>query len=118
MENVVSIVEEFFSANKNMKILIRKEKVIISHKLFYSIILKIENSNKISVYPIWRIGVIGRLLFNKVYNDYIDNFNNIKNHLVMSGYDLSELHIVRNGMEFSFFQITTITSFSSLIKFN
>lgn len=117
MEKVASIVKEFFLANKKMKIYAGKEKVVISYKFLYSITLKLENSNKISAYPIWRIGVIGRLVFNKAYIDYIENFKNIKNHLVASGYNLSELHIVRNGVESSFFQIDTIPSLSSLLKF-
>ncbi len=117
MEKVISIVEEFFVTNKNVKIIVRKEKIIISHRSFYSIILNVGNSDKINICPIWRIGPIGRLLCNRIYKDHIDNYNSIKNLLVINGYVLSELHVVGNSMEFSFCQIFSNSSLSSTIKF-
>ncbi len=96
MENIISIVEEFFLPKKRLQIYVRKNKVIISRQLFYSIILNIENSDKIRIYPIWKIGLFGKIFFYKVFQEQINNYNGIKDEFIRNGYDLSELHIVGN----------------------
>ncbi len=76
----------------------RRNKVIISCKLIYSIVLRVENSNNISIYPVWKVGLIGKIILKKTYQKYIDNFNNVRNQLLIEGYDISDLHLVGNAI--------------------
>ena len=94
MENLVSIIDEFFISKKQVQISVRKNKVVVSRQLFYSIVIKVEGSNKVNIYPIWKSGIIGKFLFYNVYKDQINNYDGIRNRLLNSGYDLTELHII------------------------
>ncbi len=98
MEKIVSIVEDLFLGNKALKTVVRGHKVIISYELIYSIVLRVENSNKISIYPVWKVGLIGKIIFNKTYQNHFDNYNIVRNQLLIEGYDLSEIHLIGNAI--------------------
>jgi hypothetical protein len=96
MEKIISIVEEYFLETERVQITVRKNKIIISQNLFYCIVLNPDNSDKINIYPIWKVGLIGKFFFPKVYKDQIKNYKGLKNHLLNNGFELSELHIIGN----------------------
>lgn len=94
MESIVSIIEEFFLPKKRVQVSVRKNKVVISRQLFCSIVIKVESSDSIKIYPIWKSGIIGKFIFYKVYQDQINDYEGIRNRLLNCGYDVTELHII------------------------
>jgi hypothetical protein len=52
--------------------------------------------NKINIYSNWKVGVLGKFIFHKTYRDKIENYNKIKNQLLIQGCQIYELHQVAN----------------------